>query len=40
MMSKSILGAVFLQQVNVLCKEKQQEEGNDFVLYKESVNTP
>ena len=25
-------GLFFLQQVNVLCKEKQQEEGNGFML--------
>lgn len=29
----------FLQQVNVLCKEKQQEERNGFVLYEKNMDT-
>lgn len=40
MMSRSVLGAFFfLQQVNVLCKEKQWEEGNGFALCEKYVDT-
>lgn len=32
-------GCFFLQQVSVLCKEKQQEEGNGVVLCQKNMDT-